>query len=110
MGEQINNIRIMNRMYLHYFSVLFLIPSIMGHGNMIRPRTWWNPEGWDGNHVGCGVLDLPDTEFEHHNDHIVDMVHVPSTLEPGQYVLSFRWDSKCSPQVWTSCANIEILS
>merc|ERR1719167_1437618 len=59
----------MNRMYLHYFSVLFLIPSIMGHGNMIRPRTWWNPEGWDGNHVGCGVLDLPDTEFEHHNSH-----------------------------------------
>ena len=36
---------------------------------MIRPRTWWNPEGWDGNHVGCGVLDLPDTEFEHHNSH-----------------------------------------
>ena len=36
---------------------------------MIRPRTWWNPEGWDGNHVGCGVLDLPDTEFEHHNNH-----------------------------------------
>ena len=38
-------------------------------GNMIRPRTWWNPVGWDGNHVGCGVLDLPDTEFEHHNSH-----------------------------------------
>ena len=36
---------------------------------MIRPRTWWNPVGWDGNHVGCGVLDLPDTEFEHHNNH-----------------------------------------
>jgi len=69
MGKQINNIRIMNRMYLHYFSVLLLIPSIMGHGNMIRPRTWWNPVGWDGNHVGCGVLDLPDTEFEHHNSH-----------------------------------------
>ena len=23
-------------------------------------------------------------------------------LEPGQYVLSFRWDSKCTPQVWMS--------
>merc|ERR1712240_745496 len=56
-------------MHLHYLSILFHIPSIMGHGNMIRPRTWWNPEGWDGNHVGCGVLDLPDTEFEHHNSH-----------------------------------------
>jgi len=46
---------------------------------------------------------------EHAHGHIIDLVHVPSTLEPGDYVLSFRWDSKCSPQVWTSCANIEIL-
>jgi len=48
-------------------------------------------------------------EKERGHGHIIDMVHVPSTLEPGEYVLSFRWDSKCSPQVWTSCANIEIL-
>jgi len=40
--------------------------------------------------------------------HIVDLVKVPNHLEPGEYVLGFRWDSKCSPQVWTSCANIEI--
>ena len=38
-------------------------------GNMIRPRTWMNPEGTDGNHVGCGILkDLPtNTEYEHHS-------------------------------------------
>ena len=35
-------------------------------GNMIKPRTWFDPEGTDGNHRGCGILDgLPHhTEFE----------------------------------------------
>ena len=35
-------------------------------GNMIKPRTWFDPEGTDGNHRGCGILHgLPHhTEFE----------------------------------------------
>jgi len=41
--------------------------------------------------------------------HIYDEVRVPEHLQPGEYVLSFRWDSKCSPQVWTSCANIRVV-
>jgi len=41
--------------------------------------------------------------------HIIDNVKIPDTLEPGEYVLSFRWDSKCTPQVWGSCANIVIV-
>ena len=41
--------------------------------------------------------------------HIIDVVHVPNDLEHGDYVLSFRWDSKCSPQVWSSCATIKIV-
>ena len=33
---------------------------------MIRPRSWMNPEGTDGNHIGCGILkEFPsNTEFE----------------------------------------------
>ena len=38
-----------------------------------------------------------------------DLVEVPETLEPGEYVLSFRWDSQQTPQVWNSCANIKIV-
>ena len=38
-----------------------------------------------------------------------DLVMVPENIEPGQYVLSFRWDCDGSPQVWNSCANIEII-
>ena len=34
---------------------------------------------------------------------------VPESLEPGRYVLSFRWDCQQSPQVWNSCANIDIV-
>jgi len=41
--------------------------------------------------------------------HIIDNVVVPDNLELGDYVLSFRWDSKCTPQVWLSCANIRIV-
>ena len=37
------------------------------------------------------------------------MVEVPENLEPGEYVLSFRWDCQQSPQVWNSCANIQIV-
>jgi len=42
------------------------------------------------------------------NGHVIDMVKVPD-LEPGEYVLSFRWDCKCSSQVWAVCSNIMIL-
>jgi len=41
--------------------------------------------------------------------HVIDNVRIPDDLELGNYVLSFRWDSKCSPQVWGSCANILIV-
>ena len=39
---------------------------------------------------------------------IKDFVEVPESLELGQYILSFRWDSLRTPQVWNTCANIEI--
>ena len=38
-----------------------------------------------------------------------DYVRVPASLEPGRYVLSFRWDAQNTPQVWNSCANINIV-
>merc|ERR1712045_191493 len=35
-----------------------------------------------------------------------DLVSVPEDLEPGEYVLSFRWDCLHTPQVWSACSNI----
>ena len=37
-----------------------------------------------------------------------DLVEVPTSLTPGDYVLSFRWDCLDSPQIWSACANIKI--
>ena len=38
-----------------------------------------------------------------------DLVQVPENLATGEYVLSFRWDCQQSPQVWNSCATIQIV-
>lgn len=40
--------------------------------------------------------------------HAIDNVQVPADLEPGMYVLSFRWDCQNSPQIWSICANVAI--
>merc|ERR1712032_956308 len=39
---------------------------------------------------------------------IVDKVQVPANLD-GDYVLSWRWDSEQTPQVWAHCANVKIV-
>jgi hypothetical protein len=40
--------------------------------------------------------------------HMIDLVEVPE-VEPGEYVLSFRWDCMRSNQVWNMCSNINIV-
>merc|ERR1712059_55597 len=40
---------------------------------------------------------------------IIDKVRIPSDLEPGKYVLSFRWDCEQTPQVWSACSSINII-
>ena len=54
-----------------HFLCLLLLPSVLGHGNLVKPFAWWDTQriGWwwdaEGEHsdVGCGNLDLPPTEF-----------------------------------------------
>jgi hypothetical protein len=93
------------------------------------------PMGGDGTSTGAGVSDKCDHGFQfsppvnnltldtlagHGNRwrdgkqgmfgwSIVDKVQVPE-LVPGKYVLSFRWDCEQTPQVWASCANVEIVA
>ena len=40
---------------------------------------------------------------------IVDSVAVPKQLEPGGYLLSWRWDAEQSHQIWQNCADVEIV-
>lgn len=39
---------------------------------------------------------------------IYDYLRVPKNLEPGEYVLGFRWDCETSAQIWQSCADVII--
>jgi len=40
---------------------------------------------------------------------IGDYLEVPDNLEPGDYVLSFRWDCEQTSQVWATCASIKLI-
>lgn len=41
---------------------------------------------------------------------IVDHVRIPAGLAPGDYVLSWRWDCEESTQVWSSCADVQVVA
>jgi hypothetical protein len=40
---------------------------------------------------------------------IVDRVVVPSNIQVGDYLLSWRWDSEQSPQIWQNCADVLVV-
>jgi len=40
---------------------------------------------------------------------LMDELNVPEDLEPGDYVLSFRWDTEQTPQVWSTCSSLKIV-
>lgn len=40
---------------------------------------------------------------------ILDLAQVPSHLEAGDYLLSWRWDCEESTQVWQNCADIQLV-
>ena len=39
---------------------------------------------------------------------IVDTVMIPVDLEPGQWVLGWRWDCEETSQIWQSCADVTV--
>jgi len=45
-----------------------------------------------------------------YNTLITDELLVPAGLKPGKYLLGIRWDCEKSAQVWTNCADIEVLA
>eukprot|EP00957_Ditylum_brightwellii_P138598 10563980-Ditylum_brightwellii.AAC.1 len=40
--------------------------------------------------------------------HVFDKVIIPTDLEEGEYVLSWRWDAYMADQMWTNCADVTI--
>ena len=45
-----------------------------------------------------------------YNMEIVDDVIIPADLEPGEWVLGWRWDAEESHQIWQSCSDISIVA
>jgi len=41
---------------------------------------------------------------------IVDRLRIPATIPQGDYVLGWRWDCEQTPQVWSSCSDVTIVS
>ena len=50
---------------------------------------------------GFGIQISDPSNYAFHFS-IVDQVQVPADIEPGDYVLSFRWDCEQTPQVWSA--------
>jgi hypothetical protein len=44
------------------------------------------------------------------NWHIMDKVKVPSNIEPGEYLVSWRWECYKADQLWSNCADVEIVA
>lgn len=40
---------------------------------------------------------------------VLDEVIIPTGLEPGKYVLGFRYDCDATSQVWQNCADVELV-
>jgi hypothetical protein len=56
------------------------------------------PEGYGGDNLGWNSMGIE----------MVDQLKLPSSLEPGAYQVSWRWDCEQTPQVWNSCADVTI--
>lgn len=90
-------------------------------------KTGTHPSGstWRVNQIPCcgNKAEAPCTgcygeEYEHRADgaqeanwqfSLIDHVHIPITQPLGKYVLSWRWDNENQEQVWTNCADIEVV-
>ncbi|OEU19101.1 hypothetical protein FRACYDRAFT_237394 [Fragilariopsis cylindrus CCMP1102] len=77
-------------------------------GNCTGPQfTDHAPPGYYGSYFDVAVKS-PDFEAVTNRWKVVDELKVPEGLN-GDYVVSWRWDSEQTPQVWTQCAIVTIV-
>ena len=62
------------------------------------------PEG----RFGDSPHDMPCRTQPMIRTNIVDQVQLPADLVPGDYMISWRWDSEQTNQVWQNCADVAI--
>lgn len=57
---------------------------------------------WGKNPTDCSGV-WPTTLY------VEDTVIIPADIEPGEYVLGWRWDCEETTQIWQSCSDITIV-
>lgn len=62
----------------------------------------------DVGNVGS-IFPDPTKGLDYHTYAIEDAVVVPAAIPPGHWVVGFRWDCEQTTQVWTQCADVEIV-
>ncbi|CAK8992080.1 unnamed protein product [Durusdinium trenchii] len=55
------------------------------------------------------VCDAGPKNHNPNNWEVHDKVRVPNNLPPGEYLLSWRWDCYMADQIWSNCADVEIV-
>jgi len=50
----------------------------------------------------------PDQHYPR-NWHIKDMVQVPPSLPSGEYLLMWRWECGLANQIWSNCADVQVV-
>merc|ERR1712194_701608 len=58
--------------------------------------------------LGDGPYEVPCSNATFLEVNVVDHVQIPADLEPGNYLLSWRWDCEQTYQVWQNCADVTI--
>ena len=68
------------------------------------------PHGKNSTDPGLSACSAEELSFwkTRFNFNIVDQVQVPAGLPAGDYLLSFRWDSEQTPQIWLNCADVVV--
>jgi hypothetical protein len=59
--------------------------------------------------LGDSPHDMPCSHQVMMKTNIVDRVRIPADLAPGPYLLSWRWDSEQTNQIWQNCADITVV-
>ena len=74
-------------------------------GTSTRYEPYPSRQPIDCHSPGLGVLGRPVLV---QNLEVVDVLRVPK-VKPGRYVLQWRWDAERSDQIWSNCADVNIV-
>jgi len=55
------------------------------------------------------ICDTSPNARKPRNWHVMDRVRIPNNLDKGEYLLSWRWDCYKADQLWSNCADVELV-